>query len=266
MNTKKITAILIAVALLSLSAAAQNKNQLKQENTHLKSVVDSLNRELAKTRAELQYTDSLASELLALYADSEVKNQGKLMPEDYTAEISDSLLNLWYVQNLVSQSEEDLYDMDSVKFESNVPDSVYIERIKMMNSFISLPYNSVVKNHIIKYSEKMPSSIGRILGLYEYYKPYFDEIFDRYNMPEELKAMAIIESAMNPLAVSRAGAKGMWQFMYSTAKIYGLQIDSIVDERLDPYKAAEAAAQYLQDAYEIYGDWNLAIASYNCGA
>ena len=266
MNTKKITAILIAVAMLSLSAAAQNKNQLKQENTHLKSVVDSLNRELAKTRAELQYTDSLASELLALYADSEVKNQGKLMPEDYTAEISDSLLNLWYVQNLVSQSEEDLYDMDSVKFESNVPDSVYIERIKMMNSFISLPYNSVVKNYIIKYSEKMPSSIGNILGLYEYYKPYFDEIFDRYNMPEELKAMAIIESAMNPLAVSRAGAKGMWQFMYSTAKIYGLQIDSFVDERLDPYKAAEAAAQYLQDAYEIFGDWNLAIASYNCGA
>ena len=266
MNTKKITAILIAVAMLSLSAVAQNKNQLKQENTHLKSVVDSLNRELAKTRAELQYTDSLASELLALYADSEVKNQGKLMPEDYTAEISDSLLNLWYVQNLVSQSEEDLYDMDSVKFESNVPDSVYIERIKMMNSFISLPYNSVVKNYIIKYSEKMPSSIGKILGLYEYYKPYFDEIFDRYNMPEELKAMAIIESAMNPLAVSRAGAKGMWQFMYSTAKIYGLQIDSFVDERLDPYKAAEAAAQYLQDAYEIFGDWNLAIASYNCGA
>ena len=266
MNTKKITAILVAVAMLSLSAAAQNKNQLKQENTHLKSVVDSLNRELAKTRAELQYTDSLASELLALYADSEVKNRGKLMPEDYTAEISDSLLNLWYVQNLVSQSEEDLYDMDSVKFESNVPDSVYIERIKMMNSFISLPYNSVVKNYIIKYSEKMPSSIGNILGLYEYYKPYFDEIFDRYNMPEELKAMAIIESAMNPLAVSRAGAKGMWQFMYSTAKIYGLQIDSFVDERLDPYKAAEAAAQYLQDAYEIFGDWNLAIASYNCGA
>ena len=266
MNTKKITAILFAVAMLSLSAAAQNKNQLKQENTQLKSVVDSLNRELAKTRAELQYTDSLASELLALYADSEVKNQGKLMPEDYTAEISDSLLNVWYVQNLISQSEEDLYDMDSVKFESNVPDSVYIERIKMMNSFISLPYNSVVKNYIIKYSEKMPSSIGRILGLYEYYKPYFDEIFDRYNMPEELKAMAIIESAMNPLAVSRAGAKGMWQFMYSTAKIYGLQIDSFVDERLDPYKAAEAAAQYLQDAYEIFGDWNLAIASYNCGA
>ena len=265
MNTKKITTILIAVAMLSVSAAAQTKTYLKQENTQLKTMLDSLRQELAKTRAELEYTDSLASELLSLYADSEAKNSN-FMPSEYTAELSDSLLNVWYVQNLISQSEEDLYDMDSVKFESNVPDSVYIERIKLMNSFISLPYNDVVKNYIIKYSEKMPSSIGRILGLYEYYKPYFDEIFDRYNMPEELKAMAVIESAMNPLAVSRAGAKGMWQFMYSTAKIYGLQIDSFVDERLDPFKAAEAAAQYLQDAYEIFGDWNLAIASYNCGA
>ena len=266
MNTKKITTILIAVAMLSVSAAAQTKTYLKDENEQLRSVIDSLHQELAKTRAELQYTDSLASELLSLYADSEARNSEALMPSEYTAEISDSLLNVWYVQKLISQSEEDLYDMDSVKFQSNVPDSVYIERIKLMNSFISLPYNDVVKNYIIKYSEKMPSSIGRILGLYEYYKPYFDEIFDRYNMPEELKAMAIIESAMNPLATSRVGAKGMWQFMYSTAKIYGLQIDSFVDERLDPYKAAEAAAQYLQDAYEIFGDWNLAIASYNCGA
>ena len=166
----------------------------------------------------------------------------------------------------MSQSEEDYFDMDSVRFESNVPDSVYIERIKRMNSFITLPYNDIVKNHIIKYSEKMPQTIGKILGLCEYYMPQFEEIFSLYDMPEELKAMAVIESAMNPLAVSRVGAKGMWQFMYSTAKIYGLHIDSFVDERLDPIKAAHAAAQYLQDAYEIFGDWNLAIASYNCGA
>ena len=266
MKIQKIITTILAVAMLSSSAAAQTKNQLKEENIHLKNVIDSLNLELTRTRAELQYTDSLSSELLAIYADSELKSHSSFKPEDYTLELSDSLLNVWYVTNLVSQSEEDLYDMDSIKFESNVPDSVYIERIRMMNSFISLPYNSVVRNYIIKYSEKMPSSIGRILGLYEFYKPYFDEVFDRYNMPEELKAMAIIESAMNPRAVSRVGATGMWQFMYSTAKIYGLQIDSFVDERLDPYKSAEAAAQYLQDAYEIYGDWNLAIASYNCGA
>lgn len=266
MNTKRITTIIIAVAMLSLSAAAQTKTQLKQENIQLKTLIDSLRQELDKTRAELEYTDSLASELIILYEDSEVKNHNGIAPEDYTAEVSDSLLNVWYLQNLISQSEEDYYDMDSVKFESNVPDSVYIERIRQMNSFITLPYNSIVKNHIIKYSEKMPNTIGKILGLCDYYMPYFDEIFNKYDMPEELKAMAVIESAMNPLAVSRAGAKGMWQFMYSTAKIYGLHIDSFVDERLDPYKAAEAAAQYLQDSYEIFGDWNLAIASYNCGA
>lgn len=266
MNTQKITTLIIAAAMLSTSAAAQTKNQLKQENSQLKARIDSLNKELTKTRAELQYTDSLASELITLYEDSEVKNTYSIAPEDYTAEVSDSLLNVWYLQNLISQSEEDLYDMDSVKFESNVPDSVYIERLRQMNSFITLPYNSIVKNHIIKYSEKMPNTIGKILGLCDYYMPYFDEIFNKYDMPEELKAMAVIESAMNPLAVSRAGAKGMWQFMYSTAKIYGLHIDSFVDERLDPFKAAEAAAQYLQDSYAIFGDWNLAIASYNCGA
>ena len=266
MNTKKITTIIIAVAMLSISAAAQTKTQLKQENIQLKTLIDSLRQELDKARAELEYTDSLASELITLYEDSEVKNHNGIAPEDYTAEVSDSLLNVWYLQNLISQSEEDYYDMDSVKFESNVPDSVYIERIRQMNSFITLPYNNIVKNHIIKYSEKMPNTIGKILGLCDYYMPYFDEIFNKYDMPEELKAMAVIESAMNPLAVSRAGAKGMWQFMYSTAKIYGLHIDSFVDERLDPYKAAEAAAQYLQDSYEIFGDWNLAIASYNCGA
>jgi membrane-bound lytic murein transglycosylase D len=135
-----------------------------------------------------------------------------------------------------------------------------------MNSFITLPYNDIVKNYIILYSEKMNTRMSNILGLCKYYMPIFEEILNKYDMPEELKAMAVIESAMNPRAVSRAGAKGMWQFMYATAKMYGLHIDSFVDERLDPVKAAEAAAQYLQDSYEIFGDWNLAIASYNCGA
>ena len=108
----------------------------------------------------------------------------------------------------------------------------------------------------------MPKTMSHILGLCEYYMPIFEETFSRYDMPEELKAMAIIESALNPLAVSRVGAKGMWQFMYHTAKLYGLHIDSFVDERLDPVKAADAAARYLKDAYNIFGDWNLAIASY----
>jgi membrane-bound lytic murein transglycosylase D len=222
--------------------------------------------ELEKYRLELEYTDSITNEMLALYEENEDKSAAGINPEDYTAEVSDSLLNLWYVHSKVNSEDITEYDMDSVRFESNVPDEVYIERIRQMNSFITLPYNDIVKNYIILYSEKMNTRMSNILGLCKYYMPIFEEILNKYDMPEELKAMAVIESAMNPRAVSRAGAKGMWQFMYATAKMYGLHIDSFVDERLDPVKAAEAAAQYLQDSYEIFGDWNLAIASYNCGA
>jgi membrane-bound lytic murein transglycosylase D len=204
--------------------------------------------------------------MLEIYEENNDKVGAGLSPEDYTVEVSDSLLNIWYTHMVASDDETEVYDMDSVKFESNVPDEVYIERLKKMNSFISLPYNDIVKNYIILYSEKMPTKMSHILGLCKYYMPIFEETFNKYDIPEELKAMAVIESALNPLAVSRAGAKGMWQFMYSTAKMYGLHIDSFVDERLDPVKSADAAARYLKDAYEIFGDWNLAIASYNCGA
>ena len=266
MKIFRIIAVAFAAAFIATPAIAQNKKLLLEENTQLKQIIDSLKQEMEKVRAELEYTDSVANEMLSLYADSETKNSNTVAIEEYTTAVSDSLLSLYYVQKKIAQSEEDYYDMDSVRFQSNVPDSVYIERIRQMNSFITLPYNDIVKNYIIKYSEKMPSSIGKILGLCEYYMPIFQEIFSQYDMPEELRAMAVIESAMNPLAVSRVGAKGMWQFMYSTAKNYGLHIDSFVDERLDPIKSAHAAAQYLQDAYDIFGDWNLAIAAYNCGA
>lgn len=266
MNIIKPIAVAVAAAFVAFSAQAQTKGALLKENQNLRHELDSLKAEMERIQTELRYTDSIANEMLGLYADSETKNSESDVIEEYTTAVSDSLLNLWYVQKKVAQSEEDFYDMDSVRFESNVPDSIYIERIRQMNSFITLPYNDIVKNYIIKYSEKMPQTIGKILGLCEYYMPVFEEIFSLYDMPEELKAMAVIESAMNPLAVSRVGAKGMWQFMYSTAKIYGLHIDSFVDERLDPIKAAHAAAQYLQDSYDIFGDWNLAIASYNCGA
>ena len=266
MKISRFIAVIVAAVFITAPSSAQSKLHLQKENQQLRNELDSLKVEIQRMQAELRYTDSVSNEMLSLYADSEAKNSTFIAPEEYTTEVSDSLLSLWYVQKKVSQSEEDYYDMDSVRFQSNVPDSIYVERIKQMNSFITLPYNDIVKNYIIKYSEKMPMTIGKILGLCDYYMPIFKEIFSQYDMPEELRAMAVIESAMNPLAVSRVGAKGMWQFMYSTAKIYGLHIDSFVDERLDPIKSAHAAAQYLQDAYEIFGDWNLAIASYNCGA
>ena len=274
MKLYRILAAALTVVLISSTAFASDNNRkdertrtrLKDQNRRLQEMVDSLQLELARYRDELHYSDSIANEILSVYEENENRSAAGLNPEDYTVEVSDSLLNIWYSHKMASDDEMEVYDMDSIRFESNVPDEVYIERIKKMNSFISLPYNEIVKNYIILYSEKMPTKMSHIPGLCQYYMPIFEDIFNRYDIPQELKAMAVIESAMNPLAVSRAGAKGMWQFMYSTAKMYGLHIDSFVDERLDPVKSAEAAAQYLQDSYEIFGDWNLAIASYNCGA
>ena len=268
-----LAAVMTALLIAGNAAAADNqrkdertRSKLKEQNKRLQGMVDSLQFELERCKSDLHYTDSLAGEMLAVYEENEDKSAAGLNPEDYTVEVSDSLLNIWYTHKIASEDETEVYNMDSIRFESNVPDSVYIERLKNMNSFISLPYNDIVKNYIILYSEKMPTKMAHILGLCKYYMPIFEETFNRYDIPEELKAMAVIESALNPQAVSRAGAKGMWQFMYSTAKMYGLHIDSFVDERYDPVKSAEAAAQYLKDAYEIFGDWNLAIASYNCGA
>lgn len=273
MKIRTIIAVALAAAFLAspaMAAQADNKDgkgkvKLKDENKRLKMELDSLRAELYRYKADLRYSDSLATAMVELYGQDEGHDGVGLSPEDYTAEVSDSLLNIWYAHRMASDDTEE-FDMDSVRFESNVPDEVYIERLKKMNSFISLPYNDIVKNYIILYSEKMPTKMAHMLGLCQYYMPIFDETFNKHDLPEELKAMAIIESAMNTLAVSRAGAKGMWQFMYATAKMYGLHIDSFVDERMDPFKAADAAARYLQDAYEIFGDWNLAIASYNCGA
>lgn len=276
MKPYKILAAVMTALLITGNAAGASSDQprkdertrlkLKEQNRRLQELVDSLQYELERCKSDLHYTDSIAGEMMAVYEENEAKGALELSPEDYTVEVSDSLLNIWYTHKIASDDQSEVYDMDSIRFESNVPDEVYIERLKKMNSFISLPYNDIVKNYIILYSEKMPTKMSHILGLCRYYMPIFEETFNKYEIPEELKAMAIIESALNPRAVSRVNAKGMWQFMYSTAKMYGLHIDSFVDERFDPVKSADAAARYLKDAYRIFGDWNLAIASYNCGA
>ena len=271
MDIKRIitatTAVLIAAVMGTAAYAnpkTDNKKKLEEEKRRLLEVIDSLQTELDRYREVVNLTDSLELEMLAAYGETIERSTEEFQPLEYTAEVSDSLLSIWY-SHKQAFAEDDL-NLDSVKFASNVPDEVYIERIKKMNSFITLPYNVSVRNYIILYSENMPTRMAHMLGLCNYYMPIFEEILNRYDMPEELKAMTIIESAMNPRATSRVGAKGMWQFMYGTAKQYGLHIDSFVDERMDPVKSAEAAVQFLQDAYEIFGDWNLAIASYNCGA
>lgn len=256
-------------ALMPVETCAQNlsggrksrtKRELIQENQRMRSMLDSLMQELESLRD-------------TAYVENDYVDEGRsfslldgVSPETYSQEVTDSLLNIWYLHRQAKNIMEGDYDMDSVKFTSNVPDKVFLERLSKMNSFITLPYNETVRNYIILYAEKMPAKMAKMLALASYYFPIFEETLSKYGMPDELKYMAVIESALNPVAVSRAGAKGMWQFMYTTAKNYGLVINSYVDERLDPFKAADAAARYMYDSYRIFGDWNLAISSYNCGA
>ena len=232
------------------------KNQVRQENEILRNELDSLQMLL----------DSLRGHAFIDERGIEAFEREETM-FDYTPEAQDSLLHLWYKNTLTSDFDAvNEYNMDSVRFSSNVSDAEMMRRLSAMNSFITLPYNDVVKNYIILYSERMPSKMGRVLGLSSYYFPIFEDILLRYGIPQELKYMAIIESILNPVATSRAGARGIWQFMYQTGVGYGLEINSFVDERLDVEKAVEAAARYLRDAYRTFGDWALAISSYNCGA
>lgn len=154
---------------------------------------------------------------------------------------------------------------DTVRFTTNVSDEELMRRLEAMNPYITLPFNSTVKNYMVLYSEKMPRQMGQMLAKSQYYFPIFEEILAKYHLPLELKYMAVIESHLSPTAESKAGALGMWQFMFRTAKLYGLKITSFMDERLDVEKSADAAARYLRDAYNVFGDWNLAICSYNCG-
>ena len=265
--TVAAAAVFIASMATDASAASRKdeKKRLTEENIRLQSRIDSLRNELEVYRTRLQEADSIKNALLEPSECAQTQEAYKPEIEEYTETVSDSLLHAWYNQKNTEEYVQEI-NLDSVKLTSSIPDSVYIRRLKEMNSFITLPYNDIVRGYLIHYSEKMKSGMKRIIGLSSYYMPIFQETFDRHGLPEELKAMAIIESALNPTAVSRAGAKGMWQFMYNTAKLYGLHIDSFVDERLDPVKSADAAARYLKDAYKIFGDWNLAIASYNCGA
>jgi membrane-bound lytic murein transglycosylase D len=173
----------------------------------------------------------------------------------------DSLLNNWFIRMSVEKSDMTTPDLTVAEFS----DSVYIDRMERINSVITLPYNSIIRNHIHVYTEKKLDKFRIILGLQDYYFPMIEDIFDTYGLPVELKYMAVIESALNPNAVSRMGATGLWQFMYSTGRMYGLTINSVVDERRDPVKATYAAARYLKDLYSIYNDWILVIAAYNCG-
>ena len=144
-------------------------------------------------------------------------------------------------------------------------DSIYKQRLQALPCIIELPYNPIAKRYIQRYIKHGPRQTARIMREAEYFFPIFEEALGRHNLPYELKYVPVIESALRPTARSKAGAAGLWQFMPATAKRYGLEVNSLVDERMDVYKSTEAACVFLQALYNIFGDWNLAIAAYNCG-
>lgn len=182
------------------------------------------------------------------------------LPKSMTYPV-DSLLSDWKAKNYIDLGK----DCSTSTVNPQFSDSVYIDRLSRMPTIMEMPYNEIVRKFIDMYTGRLRNQVAFMLSACNFYMPIFEEALDTYGLPLELKYLPIIESALNPSAVSRAGASGLWQFMLNTGKIYGLESNSLVDERRDPIKATWAAARYLKDMYAIYQDWNLVIAAYNCG-
>lgn len=257
--------LLICVLLLAvaLPAAALDRSPRKKKRDK-------------KNRTEQTETTSLRDTVRTVSPVTEVETAPSVSEKPpvnditlgLTAEQADSLLAVWQ-----ERQRQDAYDAffkhyvleDTTVVADQTPDSVYARRLLDLASPIQLPFNSIVKNYINRYIDPRSGTISRILGMSQYYFPIIEEELLREGLPVELRALPIIESALSPTAVSPMGAVGLWQFMPTTGKSYGLEVNSLVDERRDPYRATQAACRFLKDLYSIYNDWTLAIAAYNCG-
>ena len=233
--------------ILILSLVALSASVLAQVPA-IPQTVDDSQKTLSNDSVANRVSDKAISESLNLFVSDKL----------------DSLVNTWYIKNAFNYDNNDL-DTLPEEYKNYLPDTTYIQRLQAIDSFLPLPYDQTVRNFIGLYTIRKRALTSIMMGLSNYYFPIFEEALERYQLPHELKYLPIIESALNPRALSRAGASGLWQFMIGTGKLYGLEINSYIDERNDPIKSSDAAARYLRDLYAIYGDWHVVIAAYNCG-